>query len=273
MKINDFARSILLGENLEDKLIEMDPGKINWDTPDEFVLPKTPGRSLKISLSDKNIKFPKGHLHEIEKKAIALNSFANHELLATEMMAAALLIYPHHTDELKKFKLGVLSALKDEQKHFKLYTGRLNELGFEFGDFPLNDFFWRQMEKLKTPSEYLSSMALTFEAANLDFAYHYQKIFEEIEDFKTAEILSIVVKEEISHVGLGVHYLNKWRGDKTLWNYYLETLPWPLTPARAKGKIFNTELREKSKMPATFIDEMKKYQDDFKVTKRKEWKK
>lgn len=274
MKINEFAESILLGETIDEKLLAWDQStsNIDWGEPYDFSLPKSPGRAKKILLSEKNIKFPKGHLHETEKKAIALNSFANHELLATEMMAAALLIYPHHTDQLKKFKLGILSTLQDEQKHFRLYAERLNEIGYEFGDFPLNDFFWKQMEKLKTPSEYLSTMALTFEAANLDFAFQYQKIFEQIEDFKTADILEIVVKEEISHVGLGIHYLNRWRGDKTLWKYYRETLPWPLTPARAKGKIFNTELREKAKMPLEFINEIENYQDDFKVTKRKEWK-
>jgi uncharacterized ferritin-like protein (DUF455 family) len=274
MNINEFAKSILLGDSLEEKLLTWDQSGVNidWGDPVDFVLPKTPARAKKIILSEKNIRFPKGHLHENEKKAIALNSFANHELLATEMMAAALLIYPHHTDELKKFKLGILSALQDEQKHFRLYTERLNEIGYEFGDFPLNDFFWRQMEKLKTPSQYLSTMALTFEAANLDFAFHYQKMFEEIGDFKTASVLEIVVKEEISHVGLGIHYLNKWKGDKTLWEYYRETLPYPLTPARAKGKIFNTELREKAKMPPEFITGIKDYDDDFKVTKRKEWK-
>ena len=134
---------------------------------------------------------------------MALHSFANHELLAIEMMAAALLIYPHEKEEQKRFKRGVLSALKDEQKHLGLYIARLNELGYEFGDFPLNDFFWRQMDKLKTPSQYAAVMALTFESANLDFAQFYAKIFRSFDDEKTASILDVVLKDELSHVGPG----------------------------------------------------------------------
>ncbi len=72
-------------------------------------------------------------------------------------MAAAILIYPHHTEELKRFKKGIFKALQDEQLHFKLYVKRLNEIGHEFGDFPLNDFFWRQMGKLDSPSNFARS--------------------------------------------------------------------------------------------------------------------
>src|SRR5690606_37167787 len=143
---------------------------------------------------------------ETDKKAVALNSFANHELLAIEMMASALLIYPHKTEDDLRFKKGVLVALKDEQKHLSLYIKRLQSLGYEFGDFPLNDFFWRQMEKLKTPAQYLAVMSLTFEAANLDFAQFYSRIFQEQGDLETARILQTVLEDEIAHVALGAHW-------------------------------------------------------------------
>jgi uncharacterized ferritin-like protein (DUF455 family) len=125
---------------------------------------------------------------------------------------------------------------------------------------------------MKTPSEYLSMMALTFEAANLDFSYHYEKIFRELGDIKTADILKIVYEDEISHVGFGVNYLNRWREDQSLWDYYLKTLPFPLSPARAKGKNFIIESRERAKMDNDFISRVKDFQTDYKVTIRKEWK-
>ncbi|MEX1099472.1 MAG: DUF455 family protein, partial [Bacteriovoracaceae bacterium] len=202
----------------------------------------------------------------------ALHSFANHELLAVEMMAAALLIYPHHTEELRRFKRGLFKALKDEQKHFKLYVARLNEIGWEFGDFPLNDFFWRQMSKLKTPSQFCAVMSLTFEAANLDFAHFYEKVFLELGDLKTASVLKVVYEDEIGHVQLGGRYLELWRQDKSFWSYYNENLPWPLTPARSKGKLFVEEARRRARLDQNFIDKIKNYQDDFKITRRKEWK-
>jgi uncharacterized ferritin-like protein (DUF455 family) len=272
MKMTEFAKSILLGQNIEDKLLDID--KIEFDDiPTSFEIPKLPGRSDKISFSPKQTRFPKGHFHHDEKKAIALHSFANHELLAIEMMACALLVYPHNTPELKKFKRGIISALKDEQLHFNLYVERLKEYGYDYGDFSINDFFWSKMEMLETPSQYLAVMSLTFEAANLDFAHYYKHIFTEVDDHKTASILDRVLKDEISHVNLGVNYLNKWKGDSTLWEYYNECLPWPLTPARAKGKNFVLEVRRKAKMDEDFITRVRDYKDDFGVTMRKEWSK
>ncbi len=271
MQLSEYCRQILLGPEIEDKLLEIKDFEFaQMDL--SFELPKLPARSERIKISDKNVKFPKGNFHERDKLARALHSFANHELLAIEMMTSALLLYPHDTDELKKFKRGVIASLKDEQKHFKLYVERLNELGYEFGDFALNDFFWNQMSKLKTPSQYLAVMSLTFEAANLDFAHFYQHLFKELGDDKTADILKIVLDDEISHVALGVTYLNKWKQDKRLWDYYNESLPFPLTPARAKGKHFIEHVRAKAKMDSLFIEKMKNYDDHFAITKRKEWK-
>ncbi len=262
----EYAEHILLGGKLEDKYFD---SPIEWTAYSEFELPKLPTRTGKMCFSDNQFKFPKpNRLNETDKKAIALHSFANHELLAIEMMAAAILIYPHSSDEDIRFKKGIVTALKDEQKHLGLYIGRLNELGYEFGDFPLNDFFWRQMEKLKTPAQYTAMMALTFEAANLDFAQHYANIFRSFGDEKTAGILDTVLEDEISHVAFGAHWMKRWRGDKKLWDYYRESLPYPLTPARSRGIGFDPSVHSRAMGDDEFIESLKAYDDDFRITKR-----
>lgn len=275
MLLSEFANKILFGSTLEDKLIQ--PEKIEFDDDQKFCaevfnLPLKPARSEKIGFSHENIKFPKGHFHLREKQAIALHSFANHELLACEMMAAALLRYPHNTEELKRFKRGVINTIFDEQKHFKLYVQQLERIGYNFGDYPLNDFFWSYMKDLDTPEKYTAVMAMTFESANLDFATYYEKIFRDLGEVEIADVLLEVLKDEISHVGLGVRYLNKWRENRELWSYYLSQLPWPLTPARSKGQHFAYSPRVRAGMPKDFIQSQKNYKDEFKVTKRKEWK-
>lgn len=263
----DFFSQILLGENISDKIFE---NNISWDGYQEFSLPKFPGRIEKLKFSDLQLKFPgKQALSEDNKKAIALHSFANHELLAIEMMSAAILIFPHQSEEDLKFKKGLYSALRDEQKHFKLYTQRLNELGYEFGDFPVNDFFWRQMEKLQTPSQFVSLMSLTLESANLDFANYYSKIFKHLGDFKTAEILDVVLKDELSHVAFGSFWMKKWRQDKKLWDYYLENLPWPITPSRSKGIEFSRELHMVAMNDDEYVENLSTFQDPFKITTRR----
>jgi uncharacterized ferritin-like protein (DUF455 family) len=262
----EYAEQILLGGDLSDKLLDK---SFDWSEWKEFELPGLPSRCQRLKFSDLQLKFPKtSRLNENDKKALALHSFANHELLAIEMMAAALLIYPHKTDEDLRFKKGILSALKDEQKHLSLYIGRLQQLGYEFGDFPLNDFFWRQMDKLRTPEQYLSVMALTFESANLDFAQYYAQLFHAFGDHETASILEEVLVDEISHVAFGAHWLKKWKNDQNLWDYYLTVLPWPLTPARSKGINFQSTLRLKAVGDSDFVHKLTTFDDQFKITKR-----
>lgn len=273
MIVQEFARKILFGNRLEDKLFW--PESIEFDDTFKLIeLPKLPAREDKIQFSDQQLKFPKsGTLNLEDKKAVALNSFANHELLAIEMMAAALLIFPQETQEQTRMKRGIIGALRDEQVHFQMYRNRMNEIGYDFGDFPLNDFFWKQMPSMTTPEKFFAVMSLTFEAANLDFAKYYEGIFKSFDDHKTAGILKKVYEDEVSHVALGVTYLNKWREDKDLFQYYLETLPFPMTPDRSKGIHFLDSARLQAGMTQDFVDKVKNYKDDFDVTKRKSWKK
>jgi len=263
----EWARELLLGRTLESKLLDV---PVDWGQWESFSLPHLPGRNDKLAFSEKKFKFPKkDQLNILQNQAMALHSFANHELLAIEMMAAAILIYPHHDEESIRFKKGIAVALKDEQKHLMLYVTRLNELGYELGDFPLNDYFWKQMEKLTTPAQYAAVMALTFESANLDFAQYYSQVFRKYGDKKTAAILDVVLEDEITHVAFGAHWMKKWRQDKSLWDYYMESLPWPLTPDRAKGLGFDIELHKRAMGDDDFALKLDEFHDDYKITKRK----
>ena len=270
MDITDFARQILLGGSLEDKLLQVD--EITFGKYEEADIPRLPTRDKKIQFNEKQLRFPRGQFHLDNKKAMALSSFANHELLAIEIMAASLILFDHSTEEMRRFKQGIIKTIQDEQKHFSLYISRLNEYGYEFGDFPINDFFWRKVGDIKTPQNYLAIMALTFESANLDFAHYYEKIFKEVGDTKTASILKVVYEDEISHVAFGVSYFEKWRNDRSLWEYYNEHLPFPMTPARAKGQLFVEEARRKARMDEEFISKLANYKDGHIVTTRKQWK-
>ena len=238
----DSAEQILYGKSLEDKLCAIE----SFESID-FKLhqyPKLPGRDKRLQFSEKKQKFPgKGSLIEDEKKAIAFHFFANHELLALEMMAAALLVYPHDSEEGVRFKKDLIATMKDEQKHMRLYIIRMKELGIEFGDFPLNDFFWRQTPNLKTPEQFYALMALTFESANLDFASYYAEVFREMGDEKSVQTMNIVLEDEIVHVARGARWMDRVNGGKDLWSFYMDNLPPLLTPCRAKGILYKPELR------------------------------
>lgn len=274
-EVHEFAKRVLFGETLVDKLTS--PRDINWQKTDRnhicLSLPKEPGRAAHLKFSSETIKFPrKASLGDKQQKAKALHFFANHELLAIEMLAAALLIFPSQTDEEISFKKTLVATLADEQKHFSLYCERMNDFGVNFGDFPINDFFWDKMQFVKTRSEFSSLLSLTFESANLDFSLYYSKLFRSLGDESTAKILEEVYRDEIRHVGAGVHWMNQWRGDKSLWDYYLENLPQLVTPARAKGMEYDHQSRVRAGLDSSFIELLEQYRDEFAITQRREWK-
>jgi hypothetical protein len=66
MNVSQWSKQLLLGENLEDKLIN--PDKLNLDnySLQTFI---EPGRNSKLTFSSKKLKFPKvGTLHLDEKR-------------------------------------------------------------------------------------------------------------------------------------------------------------------------------------------------------------
>jgi uncharacterized ferritin-like protein (DUF455 family) len=276
MDVFEFASEIIFKGDLKSKLT--DGKQINWESIPQRV-PVTlefPERDDSISFSEEQIKFPKkGALQKEKQRGKALHFFANHELLAIEMMAASILLFPNQ-------KLSVLKSLVDtiseEQYHFKLYLERMKDFGVEFGDYPLNQFFWSFMTSISNVEEFYSVVALTFEQANLDFALYYKTLFYDIGDPKTAEIMDIIYRDEIKHVARGKAYLSKVRSLDTnnsfesFWDYFLSLLPSNLSPERAKGIIFDEDGRKKAGLSEDFIKTLKSYKSDFKITQRKEWK-
>lgn len=274
MNIYEYANILLNGSSLEDKLLPAHDISFEGSST-SFKVKSVPGRSDKLALSTKQIKFPKiSTFHLEDRRGLALHFFANHELLAIEMMAAAILkLSVADSKENQLIQKGLLKTIADEQKHLKLYLNRMKEFKVEFGDYPLNDFFWRQMGDIEDYGTFFSTMALTFEQANLDFAEFYAKVFDEVGDEKSSRIMNIVLEDEISHVAFGRIWSNLWRKDQSLWDYYKTHLPGNLTPARAKGIILNVEARKLAGLDEDFIAQIEGYRDDYTLTNRKSWDK
>jgi len=268
MTPEELAYQILFGEKLEDKLRPPIIGE--FTSYKGNFLPDVPARENKISFSQKKIKFPKQHLfHMPEKRGMALHYFANHELLAVEMMAAYLWKFPTLNEDDKRIKRGIISTLEDEQRHLKLYLARMEEIGIEFGSFPLNDFFWKQMVKIKNPEQFFAVMSLTLESANLDFALFYKKIFSEVEDFKSADLMNVIFEDEIIHVKLGFYWLNKWKMDRELFEYYQMILPENISPSRARGIGYQRATRQRVGFENSFLEKLENYQDSLSLLNRK----
>lgn len=219
-----------------------------------------PVRSDKFQMSDTKMKIPRlEHLNDPRNVAISLHHFANHELMAIELFAWALLKFKDASSGIRR---GFLISLKEEQEHFLLYRSRMEELGVGFGDRPVNRLFWKQIGKMQTLERFAAILSVSFEGANLDYSVIYKKAFLFHDDEKTADIMQIIFDDEIRHVKRGVAILRKSQPDTlTDWEYFTSLLEFPLTPRRAKGYYYLPDSRRKVGLSEDFIQELGNYED------------
>jgi uncharacterized ferritin-like protein (DUF455 family) len=277
MMIIEALEHILLSPELKDKLTLLPPDSFRCTLDSKVqtlsLRPLTPGRSTVLAFSEKQIKFPKReNFHLPQSRALALHSFANHELMAIELMCEAYLFFTPQlsVSERAPIQRGLIKAIGEEQKHLALYITQLEKEGFQFGDFPLNDFFWRQFRAVENIWQFFALMSLTFESANLDFSKFYEKIFRAVGEVETANVLEEVYQDELSHVAFGAKHLRlSNKSQDTLWKYYLSLLPFPMTPARAKGIGYNPVSRKLAGLEADWVHELTHYRDDFPVHHRR----
>src|SRR5450432_3882803 len=94
MQLERLAHAVLFGEKFEDKLL-FDVNFVDTPTMGALVtVPKFPGRPANLACVGK-ADFPKvDHLDQDSARGRILHFFANHELLAMELMALMLLKFP-----------------------------------------------------------------------------------------------------------------------------------------------------------------------------------
>jgi uncharacterized ferritin-like protein (DUF455 family) len=256
MELTTLAEAVLFGSTLEEKLLLADDLTDARPGP-AIEVPRAPGRPprLRFERARARTDFPgRGQLDRPEARGVALHFFANHELLAMELMALVLLRFP---DAPATFRLGLARTIGEEQAHLRLYRARMESLGVTLGDVPVNDFFWSWISGAPTPLDFVVRMSLTFEQANLDFARHYARLFAEVGDTETAAVLQRVYADEIGHVRHGATWLSRWKDPaESDWEAYRRLLPPPFTPARAKGPAYDREARLRAGLSETFADEL-----------------
>ena len=253
MTERQFAANILYGETLADKLTHAEAIVADAEIAPPLAAIAAPGRPPGLRLGEQAAAaFPKQEsLVDPGARGRILHFFANHELLALELMALALLRFP---DAPPAFRRGIIRTMSEEQTHLRLYLDRMTELGVTFGDLGVSDFFWNALKGMRTPYDYVVGMSLTLEQANLDFSRHYQQLFAAAGDTKTAAILARVYREEIGHVKHGVVWFDQWRpADEDAWTSFTRSLRLPLSPARAKARPFNREGRRDAGLSDDFI--------------------
>ena len=253
-----FAERILFGRTLEDKLAKAPPfTEAPWNT--SFPMPSTPGRPKHLTMrdaADKATAPPRpDELENESSRGALLHFFANHELMATELMALALLRFQ---DAPVEFRRTIWSTLQDEQRHLELYLNRMKDLGVSFGDYPLGGLFWNHLSQMNSELDYVTGLCLTYEQANLDFAWDYQQVFRHLGDTRTDAVLGRVLSDEIGHVRHGIRWLREFAPDSSLdlFDTHLRYQPEALSMNAASGSSFHEGLREKAGFPRDYVDRL-----------------
>jgi uncharacterized ferritin-like protein (DUF455 family) len=100
-----------------------------------------------------------------------------------------------------------LRVAAEEALHFSLLTAHLEQQGFGYGDFSAHNSLWDMAEK--TQDDVLARIALvprTLEARGLDASPAVRAKLAQAGDVAAAEILDIILRDEIGHVAVG----NRW---------------------------------------------------------------
>lgn len=254
MELRDFAERILTGGSLADKLegaelfTDATPGRPTWVD--------APARPPELRFAEDGGRLPTSLEHPRDR-GLLLHRFANHELLALEIMASTLLRFP---DAPAAFRFGLARTMVEEQRHLRLYLERMGATGVALGECPVNAFFWRWTQDIGSPWDYVLRMPLTFEQANLDFTRTWRARFAELGDAETVAALDVVYADEIGHVRGGLALFRQWKDPAVdEWDAWERGLAMPLSPMRARGPVVDREGRRAAGFTDAWIDRLELY--------------
>lgn len=141
-----------------------------------------------------------------EGRAAMIHALAHIEFNAINLALDVIWRFPEMPEA---FYVDWLQVASEEAYHFSLLAAHLQVLGYAYGDFPAHNSLWDMAEK--TRLDILARIALvprTMEARGLDAAPPVRNKLAQAGDQEAAEILDIIMRDEIGHVAIG----NRWYG-------------------------------------------------------------
>lgn len=139
-----------------------------------------------------------------EGRAALIHALAHIEFNAINLALDAIWRFPLMP---RDYYADWLHVAAEEALHFSLLNAHLRQSGFRYGDFPAHNSLWDMAEK--TQDDVLARIALvprTLEARGLDASPAVRAKLAQAGDLAAAEILDIILRDEIGHVAIG----NRW---------------------------------------------------------------
>jgi uncharacterized ferritin-like protein (DUF455 family) len=165
--------------------------------------PALPGRPARPRLVPPQ-QVPRRSPHTAVGRAALLHAVAHIEFNAINLALDAVWRFAGLPDAYYRDWLRVAD---EEATHFSLLAAHLASLDARYGDFDAHDGLWAMCEKTK--HDVVARMALvprTLEARGLDATPPMRAKFAGAGDTRAAEILDVILRDEIGHVAVG----NRW---------------------------------------------------------------
>lgn len=164
-----------------------------------------PGRPSKPELVSP-LAVKKRSMRTNEGRASLIHALTHIEFNAINLALDAIWRFDQMPDQ---YYIDWLKVAAEEAYHFTLLNDHLQTLGYEYGSFSGHNALWEMVEKTK--GDVLARMALvprTMEARGLDASPPIRNKLAQAGDMAAAEILDIILRDEIGHVAIGNHWYN-----------------------------------------------------------------
>jgi uncharacterized ferritin-like protein (DUF455 family) len=161
-------------------------------------------------------------MHKPEGRAAMIHALAHIEFNAINLALDAVWRF---ADMPREYYDDWVRVAAEEAYHFSLLSAHLQTLGYQYGDFAAHNGMWDMAEK--TQGDILARIALvprTLEARGLDVSPTMRAKLAHAGDLAAAEILDIILRDEIGHVAIGncwYRWLCKARGLDPIATYQL----------------------------------------------------
>ena len=148
----------------------------------------------------------KRSMRTVEGRAALIHALTHIEFNAINLALDAIWRFNAMPED---FYLDWLRVAGEEAHHFTLLNQHLKTLGYQYGSFTGHNSLWEMAERTK--DDVLARMALvprTLEARGLDASPPLRNKLAQAGDNAAAEILDIILRDEIGHVAIGNHWFN-----------------------------------------------------------------
>jgi uncharacterized ferritin-like protein (DUF455 family) len=265
--ICDAAISVLRTEKPRDKAEQAQRVAAAWRADTlafkfEATPPDRPARPKRPELLDPSEMPNRGKAGNDGNRRALLHAISHIELnaidLAFDMVARFGAVMP------RMFTDDWVAVGDDEARHFTLLAGRLKSLQCVYGDLPAHDGLWQSaMDTAGSLPARLAIVPMVLEARGLDVTPKMIEQFKRSGDSASADVLALILEEEISHVAAGTRwfkFLAK-QGDLNADEWFKD-----LVKSYFKGHIkppFNKPARNRAGMPVSFYDPLGAMLDDI----------